>query len=87
MPQPAANRLPSEPAVPFSTLCEPYLASDGCIVDQPFQPRLTDGMIRCYMGVDKVVGFGHQFIKGLIPPPREGPDSAAAQSARKTRAR
>jgi hypothetical protein len=24
-------------------------------------------MIRCYMGADKVVGFGHQFIKALIP--------------------
>ena len=36
-------------------------------------------MIRCYMGGDKVVGFGHQFIKALIPPPPEGPDSDAAQ--------
>ena len=59
--------------------CEAYFASDGCVVDQPFQPRLPDGMIRCYMGADKVVGFGHQFIKALIPPPPEGPDSAAAQ--------
>ena len=47
--------------------------------DQPFQTRLPDGMIRCYMGADKVVGFGHQFIKALIPPPPEGPDSSAAQ--------
>jgi hypothetical protein len=36
-------------------------------------------MIRCYMGVNKVVGFGHQLIKALIPPPPEGPDSPAAQ--------
>jgi hypothetical protein len=36
----------------FMTRCETYLASDGCIVDQPFQPRLPDGMIRCYMGAD-----------------------------------
>ena len=36
-------------------------------------------MIRCYMGADKVAGFGHQFIKALIPPPPEGPDSPAAQ--------
>jgi hypothetical protein len=36
-------------------------------------------MIRCYMGTDKVVGFGHQFIKALIEPPPEGPESAAAQ--------
>ena len=63
----------------FMARCEPYFAFDGCIVDQPFQPRLPDGMIRCYMGADKVVGFGHQFIKALIPPPPEGPDSPAAQ--------
>jgi hypothetical protein len=59
--------------------CEPYFAWGGCIIDQPFQPRLPDGMIRCYMGTDKVVGFGHQLIKALIPPPSEGPDSPAAQ--------
>jgi len=63
----------------FMARCEPYFASDGCIIDQPFQPRLPEGMIRCYMGVDKVVGFGHQLIKALVPPPPEGPDSPAAQ--------
>jgi hypothetical protein len=31
------------------------------------------------MVADKVVGFGHQLIKALIPPPPEGPDSEAAQ--------
>jgi uncharacterized protein DUF6815 len=67
------------PLAEFMTRCAAYFASDGCIVDQPFQPRLPDGMIRCYMGVDKVVGFGHQLIKALIPPPSEGPDSPAAQ--------
>jgi hypothetical protein len=67
------------PLAEFMTRCETYFAADGCIVDQPFQPRLPDGMIRCYMGVDKVVGFGHQLIKALIPPPPEGPDSPAAQ--------
>ena len=72
--------LPEEMALgDFMTRCEAYFTSDGCIVDQPFQPRLPDGMIRCYMGADKVVGFGHQFIKALIPPPPEGPDSPAAQ--------
>ena len=72
--------MPEEmPLGEFMTRCEPYFAPNGCIVDQPFQPRLPDGMIRCYMGVDKVVGFGHQFIKALIPPPPEGPDSPGAQ--------
>ena len=72
--------LPEElPLAEFMARCEPYFTSGGCIVDQPFQPRLPDGMIRCYMGADKVVGFGHQHIKALIPPPPEGPDSPAAQ--------
>jgi hypothetical protein len=50
------------PLAEFMARCGAYFASDGCIVDQPFQPRLPEGMIRCYMGVDKVVGFGHQLI-------------------------
>jgi hypothetical protein len=72
--------LPEDmPLRDFIARCTPYFASSGCMVDQPFQPRLPDGMIRCYMGVDKVVGFGHQFIKALIPPPPEGPDSPETQ--------
>jgi len=72
--------VPEEmPLAEFMTNCEAYFASDGCIVDQPFQPRLPEGMIRCYMGVDRVVGFGHQLIRALIPPPPEGPDSPGAQ--------
>jgi hypothetical protein len=67
------------PLAEFMARCEAYFASDGCIVDQPFQPRLPEGMIRCYMGADKVVGFGHQLIKALIPPPPEGLDTPAAQ--------
>jgi hypothetical protein len=75
-----SGSVPEElPLTKFMTRCEAYFAADGCIVDQPYQPRLPDGMIRCYMGADKVVGFGHQFIKALIPPPPEGPDSPAAQ--------
>ena len=73
--------IPEEmPLADFMARCGAYFASDdGCIVDQPFQPRLPEGMIRCYMGADKVVGFGHQLIKALIPPPPEGPDSPEAQ--------
>ena len=58
----------------FMQRCEAYFGPEGCIIDQPFQPRLPDGMIRCYMGADKVVGFGHQLIKALIAPPPEGPE-------------
>jgi hypothetical protein len=72
--------VPEElPLKEFLARCGPYFASGGCIIDQPFQLRLPEGMIRCYMGVDRVVGFGHQLIKALIPPPAEGPNSPAAQ--------
>jgi hypothetical protein len=67
------------PIAAFMTRSEVYFANGGCLVDQPFQPRPPDDMIRCYMGVDGVVGFGHQLIKGLIPLPAEGPDLPAAQ--------
>jgi hypothetical protein len=63
----------------FIRRCEIYFGWGGSIIDQPFEPRLPDGMIRCYMGADKVVGFGHQYIKALIEPPPEGPGSPAAQ--------
>lgn len=63
----------------FMRRCETYFADKGCIVDQPFQPRLPDGMIRCYMCADRVVGFGHQLVKALIAPPPGGADSELAQ--------
>jgi hypothetical protein len=80
VPHACRGSLPEElPLGDFISLCEGYFAADGCIVDQPFQPRLPEGMIRCYMGVDKVIGFGHQLIKALVAPPPEGPDSEAAK--------
>jgi len=63
----------------FLIRCEDYIRQDGCVIDQPFQPRLADGMIRCYVSVNRVVGYGHQLIKALIAPPADGPDSPAAQ--------
>lgn len=67
------------PLPEFMASCAGYFADGSCIIDQPYQPRLPDGMIRCYMGTDEVVGFGHQLIKALIPPPPSGPDSLEAQ--------
>lgn len=40
----------------------------GGLVDQPFQARLLDGMVRCYMSGDRVAGFGHQQVRALAPP-------------------
>ena len=67
------------PLATFMARCEDYFGWGGRIIDQPFQTRLPDGMIRCYLGMDRVVGFGHQYIKALIEPPPEGPDAPAAQ--------
>jgi hypothetical protein len=56
----------------FMDRCEAYFAGGGRIIDQAFQPRLPEGMIRCYLTQNKVVGFGHQLIKALIAPPASG---------------
>jgi hypothetical protein len=60
----------------FVSRCEAYFKDSGSIVDQPFQERLPEGMIRCYMCGDKVVGFGQQLIKALVTPPAgSGPEA------------
>ncbi len=51
----------------FLRSCEPYFAGGGGMIDQPYQPRLTDGMVRCYMVRDRVAGFGEQLINALFP--------------------
>ncbi|MGO8026275.1 Cj0069 family protein [Rhizobium leguminosarum] len=53
----------------FICRCEAYFTEGGCIVDQPFQSRLPEGMIRCYMSGCRVVGFGQQLVKALVAPP------------------
>jgi hypothetical protein len=53
----------------FMSRCHAYFAGGGRMVDQPFQPRLPEGMIRCYMTQNEVVGFGNQLIKALVVPP------------------
>lgn len=37
----------------------------GGLVDQSFQARHLEGMVRCYMSGDRVVGFGHQLVRAL----------------------
>jgi hypothetical protein len=52
----------------FVARCEQYFAGTGLMVEQPYQPRLREGMIRAYMTHDQVVGFAHQYPRGLLPP-------------------
>ncbi|HTA11630.1 MAG TPA: Cj0069 family protein, partial [Streptosporangiaceae bacterium] len=53
----------------FLDRCEEYFAWSGCLVDQPYQQRLADGLIRCYFVHDEVTGFLHQWPTGLLEPP------------------
>lgn len=56
----------------FLERCSPY----GPVVEQPYQPRLPEGMIRAYLTHDRVVGFTHQHPRGLLPPGVQVPPSS-----------
>lgn len=64
----------------FLDRCEEYFAWSGCLVDQPFQERLADGLIRCYLVHDEVVGFRHQWPRGLLEPATEAARQPAPPS-------
>lgn len=57
----ADDRVEVVPVPEFIERCRPYFAGAGCIVDQAFQPRVGEGMIRCYLSGDEVVGFSEQW--------------------------
>lgn len=89
-----AERGSSEALLTLAALCErlaPYFepAAGGHMIDQAWQPRIADGMLRAYLVEDRVAGFGHQAINALHPDqlqpgPRlyHGPDEPAFQSLR-----
>jgi hypothetical protein len=60
----------------FMARCAVYFEGEGRLIDQAFQPRLPEGMIRCYVSGGRVVGYGQQLIKALVEPqPGDGPDA------------
>jgi hypothetical protein len=52
----------------FLERCVEYF-EDGCVIDQPFQARLSEGVVRCYMASDRCVSFGHQKVRALVDAP------------------
>ncbi|MHB1953284.1 MAG: Cj0069 family protein [Sulfobacillus sp.] len=69
-----ALRNSSEEQMPLSTFidqCKQYFDGDGQMIDQPFHSPLPNGMIRCYMSHNQVVGFGHQYVTALLREPKE----------------
>src|SRR3954451_47556 len=55
-------------------------AGGDTLIDQPFQARHLEGMVRCYMAGDRVAGFGHQLVRALAAP-EDGPASPRLYSA------
>ena len=65
----ATKDAPEELALDeFLERCVEYF-EDGCVVDQPFQARLREGVVRCYMAGDRCAGFGHQKVRALVDAP------------------
>lgn len=48
----------------FIASCETYFRGAGKLIDQPFQPRIVEGMVRCYLCADEVIGFARQYAPG-----------------------
>jgi hypothetical protein len=49
--------------------CAPAFENGGCVISQPFQPRVAEGLIRCYLVADHVVGFARQGAASLLTDP------------------
>jgi hypothetical protein len=49
----------------FVARCSSYFEG-GPMIGQPFQGRLDEGQIRCYIVDGKVSGFGHHYVAGLL---------------------
>jgi hypothetical protein len=65
----ATKDAPEELALnEFLERCAEYF-EDDCVIDQPFQARLREGVVRCYMAGDRCAGFGHQKVKALVDAP------------------
>lgn len=65
-----AQRGHLEEVVAFDAVVErmrPYFEASGKMIDQAYQPRLTEGVIRVYMVETRVGGFGHQAVNALYP--------------------
>lgn len=66
------NSAPEKiPLSDFIDQCAGYFKGPGQMVDQPFHSPVPDGMVRCYLSHNQVVGFGHQYVAALLYEPQE----------------
>lgn len=52
--------------------CASYLET-GPMYDQQYNPRITEGTVRCYFVGERIEGFGHQEVNALVPGADAGP--------------
>ena len=76
-----AQRGAEEEAMDWPALLEhmaPYFeaAQGGHMIDQPWQARIDQGMVRAYLVEDRVAGFGQQAVNALFPAPPGQPRPA-----------
>ena len=67
-----AQRGSEEERIELGALLErmaPYFdeANGGHMIDQAWQPRMVEGMVRAYLVGDRVAGFGVQAVNALYP--------------------
>lgn len=60
----------------FVERCTPFFDGGGLMIDQPYVPRLAEGMIRCYLIGTRIEGFGHQAVNALYPAAPGTPNDA-----------
>jgi hypothetical protein len=46
---------------------EPFFETGGLLIDQPWNPNLANGMVRCYLSGATVAGFGYQEVNAFCP--------------------
>lgn len=46
--------------------CGPYFSWSRILIDQEYQHRIADGLVRCYFSHGELVGFRHQWPTGLF---------------------
>ncbi len=51
---------------------EPLFSSGGLLIDQPWNPNIINGMVRCYLCGTRVAGFGYQEVNALYPSKKPG---------------
>lgn len=55
-----------KPLIDWIQSCAAYFA-EGPMIDQAYQERIADGMVRCYVVDGRIEGFGFQEVNALVP--------------------